>query len=155
ARDPAHPSGNLAVALAVGEHRRVSGKELLASLVAAYEIHLRLAEAAGAPALWKRGWHHGTNAQFSSAALAARLLQDDPLVTAHAMAISGSHHNTLAQLQSGEISMIKASAEAWVAKGGVESALLATHGLTGPLELIEGKHGWADTVAGEVDFGVL
>lgn len=155
ARDPAHPSGNLAVALAVGEHRRINGRELIASLVAAYEIHLRFAEAAGAPALWKRGWHHGTNAQFSSAALASRLLQGDHSVTAHAMAISGSHHNTLAQLQSGEIAMIKASAEAWVAKGGVESALLAVNGMTGPLELLEGRHGWADTVAGEVDFEVL
>jgi len=155
ARDPAHPSANLAVALAVGEPLHISGRRLIEALAGAYEVHLRLAEAAGAPALWKRGWHHGTNAQFSSAALAACLMQPDPRVTAHAMAIAGSHHNTLAQLQSGEISMIKASAEAWVTKGGVEAAVVATHGMTGPLALIEGRHGWADSVAGAVDADLL
>src|SRR3984893_7457020 len=36
-RDPAHPSGNLAVALAVGGRERRSGRDLIAALVAAYE----------------------------------------------------------------------------------------------------------------------
>lgn len=155
ARDPAHPSGNLAVALAVGEHAQCGGGDLIAALVAAYELHLRLCDFAGEPSLWKRGWHHATNAQFSTSAAAARLLGCDPAQTAHAMAIAGSHHNTLAQLQSGAISMIKATAEAWVAKAGVESALLARHGMTGPLALIEGTAGWARTVAGAVDLAAL
>jgi len=154
-RDPAHPSGNLAVALAMAEREGRDGKALIAALVAAYEVHLRLADHAGEPSLWQRGWHHGTNAQFSSAALAARLAGLDPLRTAHAMAIAGSHQNTLAQLQSGAISMIKATAEAWVAKGGVEAALLARHGMTGPLQLMEGQNGWAHTVAGQVDIQAL
>jgi 2-methylcitrate dehydratase len=155
ARDPAHPSGNLAVALAVGEREHRSGRDLIAALVAAYEIHLRLCDFAGAPSLWKRGWHHATNAQFSSAATAARLAGDDPLRTAHAMAIAGSHQNTLAQLQSGAVSMIKGTAEGWVAKAGVEAALLAHHGVTGPLALIEGTAGWAASVAGAVDIDAL
>ena len=75
--------------------------------------------------------------------------------TAHAMAIAGSHQNTLAQLQSGAISMIKGTAEGWVAKAGVEAALLAHHGVTGPLELMEGAAGWAEIVAGAVDFAAL
>lgn len=155
ARDPAHPSGNLAAALAVGEREGRSGADLLAALVAAYEVHLRLCDYAGEPSLWKRGWHHGTHAQFSSSALAARLSGHDPLRTAHAMAIAGSHQNTLAQLQSGAVSMIKATAEAWVAKAGVEAALLAGHGITGPLPLMEGTAGWGATVAGQVDLDAL
>ncbi|CAM3422933.1 2-methylcitrate dehydratase [Bordetella sputigena] len=149
-RDPAHPSGNLAPALAMAERQGRGGKALIEALVAAYELHLRLADHAGEPSLWRRGWHHGTNAQFSSAALAARLAGLDADRTAHAMAIAGSHQNTLAQLQSGAISMIKATAEAWVAKAGVEAALLAGHGMTGPLALVEGQNGWAATVAGQV-----
>lgn len=148
-RDPAHPSGNLAPALAMAERQGRDGKTLIAALVGAYEVHLRLADYAGEPSLWRRGWHHGTNAQFSSAALAARLAGLDPDRTAHAMAIAGSHQNTLAQLQSGAISMIKATAEAWVAKAGVEAALLAGHGMTGPLGLLEGPNGWVETVAGQ------
>src|SRR5580704_2373614 len=155
ARDPAHPSGNLAVALAVGEREHRSGRDLISALVAAYEIHLRLCDFAGEPSLWKRGWHHATNAQFSSAAIAARLAGDDPLRTAHAMAIAGSQQNTLAQLQSGAISMMKGTAEGWVAKAGVEAALLAHHGVTGPLALMEGTAGWAASVAGAVDLDGL
>lgn len=154
-RDPAHPSGNLAVALAVGEREHRSGRDVIAALVAAYEIHLRLCDFAGEPSLWRRGWHHGTNAQFSSAATAARLGGDSPLCTAHAMAIAGSHQNTLAQLQSGAVAMIKGTAEGWVAKAGVEAALLAHHGVTGPLALMEGTAGWAACVAGAVDFAEL
>jgi 2-methylcitrate dehydratase len=154
-RDPAHPSGNIAVALAVGEREHRGGGDLIAALVAAYEIHLRLCDFAGEPSLWKRGWHHGTNAQFSSAAIAARLSGDDPMQTAHAMAIAASHQNTLAQLQSGAVSMIKATAEGWVAKAGVEAALLAHHGVTGPLAVMEGAAGWASCVAGKVDFDAL
>lgn len=154
-RDPAHPSGNLAVALAVGEASRRSGRDVIAALVAAYELHLRLCDFAGKPSLWRRGWHHATNAQFAAAAAAARLMGDDETTTAHAMAIAGSHHNTLAQLQSGTIAMIKGTAEAWVAKAGVEAALLARHGVTGPLALIEGAAGWAARVAGAVDIPAL
>jgi 2-methylcitrate dehydratase len=155
ARDPAHPSGNLAVALAVGERDGRSGKDLIAALVAGYEIQLRLCDFAGTPSLWKRGWHHSTNAQFSSAAIAALLSGADASHTAHAMAICVSHQNTLAQLQSGAVSMIKGTAEAWVAKAGVEAALLAHHGVTGPLPIIEGAAGWAASVAGEVDLKAL
>jgi 2-methylcitrate dehydratase len=155
ARDPAHPSGNLAVALAVGECHHRSGRDMIAALVAAYEVHLRLCDFAGEPSLWRRGWHHATNAQFASAAAASRLAGDDVTRTAHAMAITGSHQNTLAQLQSGAISMIKGTAEGWVAKAGVEAALLAHHGVTGPLTLIEGAAGWAVTVAGAVDVEAL
>jgi 2-methylcitrate dehydratase len=51
--------------------------------------------------------------------------------------------------------MIKGTAEGWIAKAGVEAALLAHHGVTGPLTLMEGKAGWADTVAGAVDVAAL
>lgn len=154
-RDPAHPSGNLAAVLAVAETVGASGSDVLVALAVAYDVHLAFADAAGVPNLWDRGWHHGTNAQFASAAAAARLLGCDATTTAHALAIAGSHNNTLAQLQSGTISKLKASAEATVAKGGVEAALLARHGMTGPLDLIEGRFGWTATVAGALDEAAL
>jgi 2-methylcitrate dehydratase len=151
-RDPAHPSGNLAAILAVGERQSASGRDVIAAMAAAYEIHIRLADHAGEPNIWQRGWHHGTNTQFAAAAAAARLLGGDVDVIATAMAIAGSHNNTLAQLQSGGISMMKATGEATIAKGGVEAALLACNGLTGPAEIFEGRSGWGKGVAGSVDF---
>ena len=146
--DPAHPSGNFAVGLAVGQREQVSGKDFIAAMVMAYEIQLRLCDVAGNPSLWKRGWHHSTNAAFSNAALAARLSKMNATQMAHAMAIAASHQNTLAQLQNGGVANMKATAEAWVAKAGVEAALMVQAGITGPLDLLEGSAGWIEAVAG-------
>lgn len=150
-KDPGHPSGNFAVGLAVGQREQVSGQEFIAAMVMAYEIQLRLCDFAGNPSLWKRGWHHSTNAAFSSAALAAKLSKMSAAQMAHAMAIAASHQNTLAQLQNGGVANMKATAEAWVAKAGVEAALMAKAGITGPLDLLEGSAGWVRAVAGECE----
>lgn len=154
-RDSAHPSGNLAPALAVAQRTGRGGRDVITALVVAYEIQMRLCDLAGQPSISERGWHPGTHMQFSSAALAARMLSDDPRVAAHAIAIAGSHNNTLAQSQRGHIPMMKATAEAYVAKNGVEAALLAAAGLTGPEEIFEGAAGWTNAVAGEVDYAGL
>ena len=150
-RDPAHPSGAIAVALALGDSQRRSGPEILTALAAAYEVHLRLCDFAGEPSLWARGWHHSTNAQFGSTIAACRLNRLTAQQAAHALAISCSHQNTLANLQSGSISMIKATAEAWAAKSAIEASWLALCGITGPLEVIEGRHGWSSTIAGNIN----
>ena len=151
-RDSAHPSGNLAPALAVAQHAGRGGRKLIEAMVIAYEVQLRLCDLTGVS---ERGWHAGTHVQFSSAALAARLLSDDRAVTANAIAIAASHNNTLAQSQRGNIPMMKATAEAMISKGGVEAALLAFKGLTGPEEVFEGDAGWSKVVAGELDSGAL
>lgn len=148
-RDPSHPSGNVAAVLAVAERQHATGRELIEALVAAYEIQLRFTDCAG---IWTRGWHHATNLQFSCAIAAAKLLKLDVSQTVHALAISGSHNNTLAQAQKGHIPLMKATAEGAVAKGGVEAALLAANGLTGPERLLDGELGWEKSVAGAIDY---
>ncbi len=154
-RDPSHASGNLAAALAVAESEGLGGREMLLGLVVGYEVQLRLVDHAGVPNLWERGWHHATNMAFSSAALSAHLMGLDAGATANALAIAGSHNNTLTQSQRGNIPMMKATAEAAIARGGVEAALLARAGLSGPEEVFEGKFGWIPVVAGEVDIDGL
>ncbi len=151
-RDSAHPSGNLAPALAVAQRAGCNGRDLITAMVIAYEVQLRLCDLTGVS---ERGWHPGTHTQFSSAALAARLLSDDVAVTANAIAIAASHNNTLAQSQRGNIPMMKATAEAMICKGGVEAALLACKGLTGPEEIFEGAAGWSKIVADGLDADAL
>ena len=153
--DSAHPSGNFAAGLAVAQRAGRSGRDLIAAMVAGYELHIRLCDLVAQPGISARGWHPGTNAQFASAAIAARLLGDDPVVTANAIAIAGSQNNTLAQMQRADLPMSKAVAEAQIAKGGVEAALLAKAGLTGPEEIFEGVAGWAGVVAGGLDMEAL
>jgi len=53
-RDSAHPSGNLAPALAVAQHARRNGRDLIEAMVIAYEIQLRLCDLTGVSG---RGWH--------------------------------------------------------------------------------------------------
>lgn len=154
-RDTSHPSGNLPGALAVAEAEGRSGRDLIAAIVAAYELQSRLCDNAGVPNLKKRGWHHTCNLQFSSAAAAALLLSDDPEITANALAISGTHQNTLAQIQHGRIATIKATADGWIAKAAVEAALLALEGVGGPDEIFEGTAGWGKVVAGGADFEAM
>ncbi len=155
ARDPAHASGNLAVALAVGEQRNASGRDVITALVIGYEIQHRLCECAGKPSLWDRGWHHATNVQFASAGVAATLLGLDLDSTSNALAIAGTHNNTLTESVRGKMATIKATMEATTAKAGIEAALLARHGITGPSTIFEGRFGWGQVVAGELDVAGL
>jgi 2-methylcitrate dehydratase len=154
-RDAAHPSGNIPVGLAVAEARKSSGKDLIAALVAAYEVHGRFADLAGAPNLKRRGWHNATNLQFSGAALAARLMGADVGVMANAIAISATHQSVLAQIQHGNIPSMKATNDGWIARGCIEAAMLAREGVTGPEEVFEGRAGWVSAVAGELDYAAL
>ncbi|MGA2567443.1 MAG: MmgE/PrpD family protein [Pseudolabrys sp.] len=154
-RDPSHASGNLAPVLAVAEHMHCSGADALAAFVAAYEVQLRLCDFAGMPSLWDRGWHHATNMQFASAAAAARLLGLSPTQIADAISIAGTHNNTLTESMRGRMCSMKTSIEASTAKAGVEAALLAKNGLTGPEGIFEGDFGWTRVVAGEVDYAGL
>jgi 2-methylcitrate dehydratase len=153
--DPSKVSGLLAAALAVAEMENRSGKDLITAMVAGAEMQCRLSDYAGDPSLKDRGFHHTCNLQFGAVVAAGRLLNLDAATLAQAMSISATHLNTLAQIQHGKITMIKASADAWAAKGGVEAALLAACGLTGPDEILEGKAGWTRAVAGKVDYDGL
>jgi 2-methylcitrate dehydratase len=154
-RDAAHPSGSLPPLLALAERQSISGAEFVAALVAAYEVHLRLCESAGAPSLAERGWHNSTNLQIAAAAAASRLLGNSIAQTTQAIAIAMTHGNTLAQIQRGEIGAIKATADGWVAKAAIEAALLAQAGVTGPEHIFEGDAGWEKGVAGEINYALL
>lgn len=153
--DSGHPSCNIPAALALVQALGKSPEDLITAIVLGYEIHMRLCDAVAQPGISGRGWHTATHVQFSVAALAGRLLSDNPGVTANAIALSGSHHNTLAEAQRGAIPMMKATAEAYIAKGAVECALLAAAGLTGPLKVFEGRAGWGNALGVKVDHDAL
>src|SRR5690606_20054017 len=106
---------------------------------------------AGEPSLWDRGWHHGTNMAIASAALAGRLMGLDRAAIANAIAIAASHNNTLTESMRGTMATMKATVEAITAKAGIEAALLAECGITGPETAFEGVSGWGRVVAGSMD----
>jgi len=148
-RDTAHASANIAAALAVAEREGLTGRDVILGIVVGYEVQLRLCTHAGS--LWERGWAGATNLSFSGAAVASLLMGLDATATANALAIAGSGNNTLTESRHGNIPMMKATGEANAAKGGVEAALFARRGLTGPEQVFEGRWGWVPVVAGDAD----
>jgi 2-methylcitrate dehydratase len=136
-----HPSDNIPVAIAMAELHGASGEDLLRSVVVGYEIFWRLRQGVFRAPGASRSLD-GVSASGMVAAVISRLLmQLDRQALANAMAIAGSQGYTLPQVRRGRISMVKAIANAVVARQGILAANLAAEGMTGPPEIFEGDGG--------------
>jgi 2-methylcitrate dehydratase len=138
-KEPAHPSDNIAAALAVAESVGATGRELITAIALAYEVQCRFCDAASIRA---RGWDHPTYGAFSTALAAARLMKLDPERTRHAVNIAGVNCAAFRQARVGELSHWKGVAFANAARHGVYAALLARAGMTGPAPIFEGQMGF-------------
>jgi len=151
---PAHPSDNIGACIAVALATDASPMELIRSILIAYELQMRSTEFAKVSFFRKTGWDHTTFVTLATAAGAGALLRLDAGRLAHALAIAGSYP-TIGELRVGQISMMKAASAGLAASRGVEAAYLASHGVTGPLEIFEGKRGMAKLMLGECDWELL
>src|SRR2546422_3786048 len=138
-KEPAHPSDNIAAALAVAESVAATGRELITAIALAYEVQCRFCDAASIRA---RGWDHVTYGTFSTALASAKLMKLDPKNTRHAVNIAGVAGAAMRQARVGELSHWKGVAFATAARHGVYSALLARAGMTGPGPIFEGLMGF-------------
>jgi 2-methylcitrate dehydratase len=138
-KEPAHPSDNIAAALAVAESVGAKGHELITAIALAYEVQCRFCDAASIRA---RGWDHVTYGAFSTALASAKLMKLDPKNTRHAVNIAGVAGAAMRQARVGELSHWKGVAFANAARHGVFSALLARAGMTGPGPIFEGQMGF-------------
>ena len=119
-----HPSDNLSAILAIAEWRNLGGADVIAALLAGYELYGRVYKYL-TPEL---PWDHTTSFGFSVPAVAARLLGLDADKTANAIAISAAQSATLGVVRRGQLSHSKFLASALVAERGVEAAQLAALG---------------------------
>ena len=136
-----HPSDNAVAALAVAEAEGASGRDLLAAVVLGYELFWRFRQSVYAQSERGAPWDGVSVSGVVSAAMAGLLMGLDRKRLAHGLSIGLAKGYALKQLRRGSISMIKASANALVARDGVLAARLARHGLTGPGEILEGRSG--------------
>src|SRR5207247_2346374 len=125
---------------------------LITAILLAYELQCRLCDAAS---IRKRGWDHVTYGAFSTALLAARLMDLPPGETLHALALAGVNSASLRQTRVGQLSMWKGCAFAHAARTGVFAATLARHGMTGPSEIFEGEMGFWKQVSGPFELQAL
>ncbi len=120
----------------------------MAALAVAYQVQCRLSDAAP---VRDKGFDHTTQGCYALAAGIAKALGLDPLRTAHAIAISGTAFNALRVTRTGALSHWKGLAYPNAAFCCTHAAFLAMRGITGPLEVFEGRKGFMEAIAGRFD----
>ena len=138
-----HPSVAVSPALlAIAEQEHVSGKTFLTAMALAYEALCRIGMGATRAVEDERGFHGpGTNAPFGGAIAVGRALGFSSESLANALGIAGSHGGGLLEFFV-EGAMTKRMHIGRGSQMGLESALLAASGFTGPSTVLEGEHGF-------------
>ena len=128
------------VAMALAERGRIGGDQLMAAVSVGYDVSWALGTMMR-HGLHHRGFHtHAVLTTFSSACTAGLLLGLDAEQIQHAVAIAGSYASgTMEYDQSG--GEVKRVHSAIAAQSGIQAALLAEAGLTGPTQIFEGRRG--------------
>ena len=147
--DDTHAAGSLhpgcpviPAALAAGEMTGASSADVLAGIVAGYEVTCRIALALPAADHYARGFHPtSTCGAFGAAAAAARVLGLDVDRVASALGIALSQSaGSLQFLANG--AWTKRFQVGWACMGGLAAAVLAREGFKGASDSIEGTHGF-------------
>lgn len=146
-----HPSDNLASVLAAAEYAGCSGRDLMTALAVAYQVQCRLSDVAPVRAA---GFDHTTQGSFAVAAGVSKALGLDRYKTANALAICGTAFNALRVTRTEKLSHWKGLAYPNTGACCTGIVFLAMRGITGPLQVIEGKKGFMDAISGyfEIDW---
>jgi len=139
-----HPSDVVMPLLGVAEYAGKGGRDLIAAVVLAYEIYLRLSDAIG-----RSAFDCANFACIGVAAGSGRLLDLKPAALAHALSMAAVPNSILRQVRTGHLSMWKAVTAGHAGRAGVFAALLAHEGMDGPYLPFEGRSGWCDHIAGK------
>nr|WP_083180638.1 MmgE/PrpD family protein [Hyphomonas sp. ND6WE1B] len=135
------------VSLALGEELGSTPDEVLAAMVAGYEVYTRIGSIA-APELLSQGFHpHCMLSTFGAATVAAKLMRLDRAQTSHALAIAMSFASGTTEYTSSGGS-VKRVHSGIGATGGLRAALMASHGITGPVSYLTGNKGFYKTFLG-------
>jgi 2-methylcitrate dehydratase PrpD len=152
--DDTHAAGSLhpgapiiPAALAAGEMVGASGADVLAAIVAGYEVTCRVALALPAGEHYDRGFHPtATCGAFGAAATAARVFRLD------AACVEGALGTVLSQC-AGSLQFLvngawtKRFQVGWAAMNGLMAATLVREGFKGATEALEGRHGFMHAYA--------
>mgnify|MGYP000854492566 CR=1 FL=1 len=143
-----HPgSCVIPAALALCEAQNKSGKDLITSIVAGYEITISLGMLIN-PEHRNKGFHStGTCGTFGAAAAACKSLYLNKKETINALGLAGTQASGLLESDHAG-SMGKHLHAGKAAQSGVLSALLAKEGFTGAGTIIDGREGLISAMAG-------
>ena len=135
-----HPgAATIAAALAAAQDLGANGMQFLRGVVLGYEVSTRIGVVMGRPHY--KFWHStGTMGTFGAAAAAAGLMDLDEATFAHALATSATFAAGLQQAFRMD-SMSKPLHAGRAAEAGVLAAQLASRGVTGSLDVLDGDAG--------------
>jgi len=154
-----HPGATvIAAALAVADRSRSKGRDLIAAIVAGYEVGCRIGMSTVNDTPRKTVHGHGTWQIFGAAAASAKLLKLDHQQAAHALAIAAVNAPVASVMKTvyGTTPTMAKNNFATAAMGGVNAAFLARAGFEGPLDVFEGDTGfWRMAGAAGVDLSRL
>ena len=131
-----HPTDTFAPTLAVASMEGTDGRSLIRGGVLGWEIYSRMSDAVESRVL-----DQGLYSSIASACVASNVLGLTSDGTANAIAIAAVANLSVLQSRFGTVSMWKSCAVPYACKNGVEAALLARAGMTGPPTAFEGSVG--------------
>ncbi|MHC1627319.1 MAG: MmgE/PrpD family protein [Candidatus Nezhaarchaeales archaeon] len=135
-------------ALALSEKLEASGKVLVESVIAGYEVEIAIGKAIN-PSHYKY-WHStGTCGTFGAAAAACKVLGLDAEKIVNAFGIAGTHAAGLIEVFGTSSKPLNPGR---AARDGVIAALLAERGFTGPRTILEGDKGFFKATSTERDY---
>lgn len=134
--------------LALAQERGSDLQDVLAALVAGYEVAPRIGDGMAATAM-ARGWR-GTSlfGVFGVAAACARLLRCAPDQVAHALSLAANFAGGLVRCYA-EGTPEWAAQVAHASRAGMQAALLAHQGMQAAAEILEGSGGFYQALGGE------
>jgi 2-methylcitrate dehydratase len=128
-----HCSDTIPAALAVAERAGSTCEEVLQSIVVGYQLFGRLRDVMPFASVWDGASSCG----LVAAAMAGRLMRLTLEAQAHALSLAAIRCATPKVVRWGSLSSAKNVASSLIACAGIEGALLASHGLTGPPEVLD------------------
>jgi 2-methylcitrate dehydratase PrpD len=136
-------------ALAIGEWKRKSGRDLITAVAIGYDVCFRVGEAVSPSHYFY--WHNtATCGTFGSAAAAAKLLDLSEEQIVHALGNAGTQASGLWEfIEDGAMSKQLHTGKA--AMNGLMAAFLAEKGFTGASQILEGRRGFFEAMSEQYD----
>lgn len=143
-------------ALAATESSGATTKELIAGVIAGYEVMIRIGMAIN-PSSLNRGFHAtGITGPFGAVAAAANIMKLGREETIGALGLAGLQGSGLLQVNHDvEGAKVKPINPAKAVMSGLFSCILARKGAKGPLKIFEGEDGFLKAVTDEVKNDLL
>ena len=153
-----HPSEVIPGILALAESEKLDGRSVLSAINLGYDLSLAWLEGVVGAGIEKQGWNGDTRGAYVMPLVAGHLLGLTPEQMVNAVGIAGSCHAVFGILDTPaeEYTMTKNIRFPTMAQAGMQAALLARKGFTGPQGMIDGHDGLIEVMMrGEYDLNPL